>query len=140
MIFLGFGALGTAAHVIRPLRLGDSGIIRPIGALLAAMALGLASWARASMHAAGTNVRPSQPSLAIVAEGPYKLTRNPMYLSLCILLLGIGLMADEAAFVLLAPPLAATLHFGVILREERYLTRKFGGTYLQYKLRVRRWI
>ena len=92
------------------------------------------------MKAAGTNIRPSQPSLAIVTTGPFRLTRNPMYLSLCVLLLAVGLIADDAAFAILVAPLAATLHFGVILREERYLTRKFGDTYLQFKRQVRRWV
>lgn len=92
------------------------------------------------MVKAGTNIRPDKPALAIVTAGPFRLTRNPMYLSLCLLQLGLGLLINGLIPLLLVIPLALTLHFGVILREERYLTAKFGETYTHFQSHVRRWI
>jgi protein-S-isoprenylcysteine O-methyltransferase Ste14 len=92
------------------------------------------------MHAAGTNVRPDKPALAIVSGGPYRFSRNPMYLALCLMQIGVGFVIDGWIPVLFTIPLALMLHFGVVLREEAYLELKFGETYLQFKRRVRRWI
>ncbi len=92
------------------------------------------------MKAAGTNVRPDRPALTIVRNGPYRFTRNPMYLSLCLLQLALGFVLDGWVPLLLAIPLLVTLHFGVVLREERYLEAKFGEQYLLFKREVRRWI
>jgi protein-S-isoprenylcysteine O-methyltransferase Ste14 len=99
-----------------------------------------AFWASRQMKRAGTNVNPDKPTIAIVTAGPYRYTRNPMYLSLCLLHLGIGLLINGVLPVLFTVPLALTLHFGVIKREERYLAAKFGEPYLAYQRRVRRWI
>jgi len=96
--------------------------------------------ARAQMVKAGTNVRPDLPSTAIVTGGPYRFTRNPMYLSLCLLNLGIGLMLRDLVPVFLTLVLVAVLQTGVIVREERYLEAKFGEVYASYRRRVRRWI
>ena len=92
------------------------------------------------MNAAGTNIRPDRPALTIVRSGPYRSTRNPMYLSLCLLQLALGFVLDGWIPLLFAIPLLLILHFGVILREESYLEAKFGEQYLALKREVRRWI
>ena len=92
------------------------------------------------MARAGTNVNPGLPANAIVTGGPYRFTRNPMYLALCLLNLGIGLLICDLVPTLLTLVLAITLHFGVIVREERYLERRFGDVYSAYRGRVRRWL
>ena len=92
------------------------------------------------MKAAGTNVHPSEPALALVRGGPFRFTRNPMYLALCLLQVALGFFLNDFITLLFVVPLAVIFHYGVILREERYLTAKFGEPYLQYKREVRRWI
>jgi len=92
------------------------------------------------MKAAGTNVRPDRPALTVVRSGPYRFARNPMYLSLCLLQLAIGFFLDGWVQLLFAGVLALVLHFGVILREESYLQRKFSEQYLSFKRQVRRWL
>jgi len=92
------------------------------------------------MKAAGTNVHPSEPTTTIVRGGPYRFTRNPMYLALTLLQIGVAFVLNDAITFLFAAALALTLHFGVILREERYLEAKFGEEYLALKRSVRRWI
>ena len=89
---------------------------------------------------AGTPLDPYKPSEAIVTEGPFRLTRNPGYLGMTLAYTGIAMLGD-APWALVPLPLAvAVVDRGVIAREERYLERKFGAPYLEYKRRVRRWI
>lgn len=89
---------------------------------------------------AGTPLDPYRPSAAIVTDGPYRLTRNPAYLGMTLAYLGISLLSDSPWALVPLPLAVAVTDRGVIAREERYLERKFGEPYLDYKRRVRRWI
>lgn len=89
---------------------------------------------------ARTNILPSQPSLALVTSSVYRLTRNPMYLGLLALLIGTSLIFSLEWGLVFWPAFALLLHFGVVLREERYLTAKFGKPYEDFLLRTRRWL
>lgn len=104
------------------------------------VSMALAFWAQHVMKAAGTNIRPDRPTLTVVKTGPFRFTRNPMYVSLCLLQLAIGCFLNGWPPLLFALVLALVLHFGVILREEDYLERKFGEEYLSFKRGVRRWL
>ena len=87
---------------------------------------------------AQTPIRTRKPVTKVITTGPYRFTRNPIYLSFTLLQLGLGLWANSAWVVgLLIPTLA--LMSGVIAREERYMAQKFGDEYLQYRATVRRW-
>jgi protein-S-isoprenylcysteine O-methyltransferase Ste14 len=132
--------LGIALHAVFPIHVLSLLPSRIIGTILICLAGCLAPWAQRVMKKAGTNIRPDKPALAIVVSGPFRLTRNPMYLSLCLLQLGIALLIDGLMPLLLVIPLVLMLHFGVILREERYLTAKFGEPYVTYRSQVRRWL
>ena len=92
------------------------------------------------MRREGASIPTGEPTDSIVARGPYRLSRNPIYLSMVILLLGIGVWVNCGWFLVLAVLAAVLLNSGVILPEERYLESKFGDTYLTYKRQVRRWI
>jgi len=109
------------------------GICLVCGIVLIILAPTLALSALRTMQAAGTNVDPAKPALTIVRDGPFRFTRNPMYLALCFFL-------NDWITLLFVVPLALILHYGVVLREEKYLAAKFGEPYLQYKREVRRWI
>ena len=109
------------------------------GIVLVILAPTLALSAVVTFKKAGTNVNPSEPALTIVRGGPFRFTRNPMYLALCLLQVALGFFLNDWITLLFVVPLALILHYGVILREERYLTAKFGETYLQLKRDVRRW-
>ena len=110
------------------------------GIVLVILAPTLAWSALVTMKAAGTNVNPSKPALTIVGSGPYRFTRNPMYLALTLLQIGAAFLLNDAITLLFAAALALIFHCGVILREERYLEAKFGEEYLALKRSVRRWI
>jgi protein-S-isoprenylcysteine O-methyltransferase Ste14 len=89
---------------------------------------------------AGTDPIPFNPSTCIVSHGLYRFTRNPMYVGFALWTLGLAILVDSA-WMLLAVPIGLLLvHRLVVRREESYLERKFGGEYLAYKRRVRRWI
>jgi len=92
------------------------------------------------MRRAETNLDPYKPTTAIVTEGPFRFTRNPLYLSMTLIYGGISALANALPPVLLLPIVQHLMRRGVIEREERYLERKFGEGYLQYKAKVRRWI
>jgi protein-S-isoprenylcysteine O-methyltransferase Ste14 len=89
---------------------------------------------------AGTPVETYRPTTALVTEGIYRRTRNPMYVALTLLYAGIGFAANSLWTLGFLPPLLLVMRYGVIAREERYLTRRFGTRYLDYQGSVRRWL
>lgn len=111
-----------------------------LGIALMAASVGIALWASATMNAAGTNVNPNLPSTAVVSGGPYRYSRNPMYVALMLLLVGGSLVVDTWWGLIVLLAVLPILHRGIILREERYLERKFGDTYRAYRSRVRRYL
>jgi protein-S-isoprenylcysteine O-methyltransferase Ste14 len=94
---------------------------------------------RAMKHA-NTAVNPSQPTTAIVSDGVFSWSRNPIYLSLTLLYIGITSLFSALWALLLLLPLLVIVQIGIVQREEIYLERKFGDEYLHYKASVRRWV
>ncbi|NDW03748.1 methyltransferase family protein [Jiella pacifica] len=109
---------------------------------LSALAAGIVPIALALLRfrRAGTSPEPWKPSTALVVDGVYRLTRNPMYLGMALVYAGIAILLDCAFTAALLVPAVLTIHFGVILREERYLTAKFGKPYRDFLRRSRRWL
>lgn len=140
LIFLGCAALSGLIHYAYPLQVAKYPGLRWTGFVLAAISGSFAIWAVRSFTAMGTNLRPDRPAVALVRTGPYRFTRNPMYLSLCSLQLALGLILDDWIPLLFVVPMAVILHFGVILREESYLEAKFGEPYRTFRRQVRRWM
>jgi protein-S-isoprenylcysteine O-methyltransferase Ste14 len=89
---------------------------------------------------AGTPVPTNKPTSALVTTGIHGWTRNPIYLGLFLLYGGIGVAARSPWTLILTVPLAITIRYGVVAREEAYLERRFGDVYRKYKARVRRWL
>jgi protein-S-isoprenylcysteine O-methyltransferase Ste14 len=111
-----------------------------LGLLLVVLAFGITKWSKDVFKKAGTNVPPNQPALTIVKDGPYRFTRNPMYLCFLLVFTGLALLADAPMMMLLIFPLFYFLDQRVIVPEEEYLGAKFGDVYLDYKKQVRRWV
>jgi protein-S-isoprenylcysteine O-methyltransferase Ste14 len=106
-----------------------------------ALGLGLIAWAIALFRRIGTTHDVRERPTRLVLIGPYRYTRNPMYLGITLILLGIGFMVGTWPFLVLPPIgfiLAMTLF--VIPREERILERAFGEEYETFRRRVRRWL
>ena len=140
IIFYGTFLLGTLAQWVWPLRLASGSFARIAGSLLIAVGVGLAGWGSYTMKKAGTNVMPSKPALAIVSSGPFRFTRNPLYLANALIYLGLTLLTNVFWALLFFVPMLVLVDWGVIRREERYLEAKFGEGYLAYKRSVRRWL
>lgn len=113
---------------------------RVAGAVLALAGSLLARWGERTMDRAGTNIHPGRPALALVTDGPFRHTRNPLYLGLTLIYAGAALLVPAVWPLILLPPLLVVMHWGVVLREERYLERKFGDAYRAYRAQVPRWI
>jgi protein-S-isoprenylcysteine O-methyltransferase Ste14 len=88
----------------------------------------------------GQHPDPRKPTLAVSRDGPYRFTRNPMYVGGSLVQLGIGIAVGNAWIVALLVPVVLMIHYGAILPEERYLERKFGDEYTDFKASVRRWL
>lgn len=112
----------------------------PIGIPVIVAAFALFGWAVTTMRTGGASIPTNLPTDAIVAEGPFRFSRNPIYLSMAALLVGIGCWANSVWFLTWAILDVLLLNFYVIKPEERYLEEKFGEAYLSYKRTVRRWI
>jgi protein-S-isoprenylcysteine O-methyltransferase Ste14 len=129
-----------ALHWFRPLHSPWHYIVFWKGIVLIVIGGSIAVWGKRTMERAGTNINPSKPTTAIVTGGPFRYSRNPLYLAVTLIFLGISLIIDTWWGIIVIVPVLLILHFGVVLREERYLERKFGGSYLQYKRTVRRYL
>ena len=100
----------------------------------------LLAWSVRTMSRAGIDPDPNEPTTAIVATGPYALSRNPIYISFNVAYVGIAFMVNTVWPIAVLPVGIALLYYGVIARDESYLERVFGDEYRQYKARVRRWV
>jgi protein-S-isoprenylcysteine O-methyltransferase Ste14 len=111
-----------------------------VGAMVFALAVALVAWAIVTMTRAGSNVPTNLPTTTIVDTGPYRFTRNPIYLGMVLGLIGLAIAFNSLWLLLTLVPFALVIRYGVIAREEAYLERKFGDVYRSYRSRVRRWL
>ena len=105
-----------------------------------AVGFALAIWAIVMIRRAGTRVETNKPTTAIVANGPYRLTRNPIYIGMFLGQTGLAIGFDNLWLLAMLVPFYFVIRYGVIAREETYLDRKFGAAYRGYKSRVPRWL
>jgi protein-S-isoprenylcysteine O-methyltransferase Ste14 len=140
--FLTLGAflIGGALEWLRPTCIFGGALRSVLGLLLAGAGVALIATAVRQFRAAGTNIETYKPSETIVTTGLYGRSRNPIYVAMAVILIGLGLAVDSLWVVAMVVPLLLVLRFGVIAREERYLAGKFGETYRAYTARVRRWL
>src|SRR5687768_5053135 len=111
-----------------------------IGSAVFAAAVALLAWAIATMTRAGSNVPTSMPTTTIVDTGPYRFTRNPIYLAMFLGLVGLAMAFNSLWLLAVLVPFALVIRYGVVAREEAYLERKFDDAYRRYRSRVRRWL
>jgi protein-S-isoprenylcysteine O-methyltransferase Ste14 len=111
-----------------------------IAGCLILLGLALAAAGIRNFSRAGTPVPTNQSTRALVTTGIHGWTRNPIYLGMFLLYVGIGIAARSPAILILTVPLAIAIRYGVVAREEAYLERRFGDAYRDYRSRVRRWL
>jgi len=110
------------------------------GLIVAGSILGLGLWPVLLFRGTGQDVNPWKPTPEIVERGPFRITRNPMYLQMVLVCIGVAVILMNFWILILTPVCAWLLQRFAILPEEAYLERKFGDIYLAYKSRVRRWL
>ena len=138
-----YGAAFVAVLVFRwfwPMPIFGEAVALWPGLALVALGVGFAIWGRRTMQAAGTNINPALPATAIVKSGPFRFSRNPLYLALTLIYLGLTLAFNTWWGIVVLVPLLIIMHCGVVLREERYLAQKFGESYRQYRSKVGRYL
>ncbi|MFN3536465.1 MAG: methyltransferase family protein [Brevundimonas sp.] len=113
---------------------------RGIALVLVALGLIVEGAAAGLFRRAGTAVEPWKPSTALITNGIYALSRNPIYLGFTILYAGLAIGLDSPLAAAMILPCLIVIDRFVIVREETYLERKFGPAYSAYKARVRRWL
>jgi protein-S-isoprenylcysteine O-methyltransferase Ste14 len=143
VLFLAALLLGLASDRLLPLpfALPEAGLVHwIIAGSLILIGLALAAAGIRDFSRAGTPVPTNQPTRALVTTGIHGWTRNPIYLGMFLVYGGIGVAARSPWILIFTLPLAITIRYGVVAREEAYLERRFGGAYRDYKTRVRRWL
>ncbi len=129
----GFGWLAASFGLEMPVRRGLALVLIVGGLLLDGMAAGL-------FRRRGTAVEPWKPSTVLINEGPYRFSRNPIYLGFAVTYIGLAVAMDSSVALMLLFPCLVVVDRLVIQREERYLAAKFGADYQAYRARVRRWL
>jgi len=140
LVYLFSIALGTLLHLVTPVRFFPRTLAMPLGASLVVAAVALISYSLAKFRAAGTPAPAYKPTTAIVRTGPYRFSRNPIYLALSLLQLGIAIWVNSVWLLVTLAAAIVLIHCAVIRKEEQYLERKFGAEYSEYKASVRRWL
>ena len=140
LVYLGSIALGLVLHLIWPVRLLPPWVSTPVGAMVSLVAVALFISATRTFRAAGTPIPGNRPTTTIVRTGPYRFSRNPIYLAFSLLQLGLSLWVNGLALLITLIPAVALMSLVVIPREERYLEARFPSEYLAYKASVRRWL
>ena len=140
LIYVGFLLLGLGLDFVWPVGVIPDGLQYVAGAALIALSGVIAIMAFRQFSNAGTSFQTGKPDTAIITSGPFRYSRNPIYVGLSLLYAGISIAVDSLWVLALLAPTLAIIRYGVIAREERYLEAKFGEEYLRYKASVRRWI
>ncbi|WP_457107671.1 methyltransferase family protein [Methylobacterium sp. P5_C11] len=142
LIYLGALLLGLTTERFVTLRsFGiDGRVLVATGGLLFVAGVAMMLAAAGLFRRLGTNVRPSQPTALIATTGPYRWTRNPMYLGMALIYAGLAISLDGPVALALLPLVLIAIQTQVIAREERYLEAKFGDDYRRYRAAVRRWL
>src|SRR5215470_4206627 len=132
--------IGLILHLVLPLHILPTTLARGIGVVCVLVSFPLALITFRVLSRAQTPVDPLKPTTALVTEGPFRYSRNPIYLALTLLYVGVALLINALWILLLVVPVLLVIRYGVIACEEAYLTRKFGEAYRQYTAQVRRWL
>ena len=140
LVLIALITIGIAIHFIAPAQLLPDGGIQFVGIPVVLVGLAFALSANLSFHRVGTDDRFASPTSTIVQAGAFSLSRNPMYLGMVLITLGVVISIDSAWSLLVLPVLIIYLQIGVIQREEEYLERWFGQQYRDYRSKVRRWL
>ena len=143
LLFLGALALGSVLSLVVPIGPGPgsaNALALTVGLTFVAIGFALVALSVRNFRRAGTSVVPTEPATTLVATGPYRFTRNPIYVGFVLAYFGFAIVLTSMWVLLLLIPVLIILQRGVVAREEDYLERQFCEAYRKYKARVPRWL
>jgi protein-S-isoprenylcysteine O-methyltransferase Ste14 len=140
LVYLGSIALGLVVHYAWPAGFVPPSVSTPVGAMVTLLAVGLFVVAVRTFRAVGTPIPGNQPTTAIVRTGPYRFSRNPIYLAFSLFQLGLSVWVNSVGLLITLIPAVALMALVVIPKEERYLEARFPFEYSSYRAAVRRWL
>jgi protein-S-isoprenylcysteine O-methyltransferase Ste14 len=140
VIYAGVFLLGLVLQVLLPLPMIARAYSPSLAGLLALAGILLLVGSLRRFWSAGTHARHTRPTTTVVTSGPYRFTRNPMYVGVLCLYLALACAIRQLWPVLLSPMVVWLLSVWVIRSEEVFLARQFGTEYEKYRTRVRRWV
>ena len=132
--------LMVALHYVLPVARWLAWPWRALGALPIAVAVLVGFWGAVQFRRHDTTIIPFEQSTALIAEGPYRYSRNPLYLSMTLILVGLWILLGSLSPAVVVPLFVWWISRRFIANEERHLEAQFGRTYLEYKTKVRRWL
>ena len=132
--------LMVALHYVLPVARWLAWPWRALGALPIAVAVLVGFWGAVQFRRHDTTIIPFEQSTALIAEGPYRYSRNPLYISMTLILVGLWILLGSLSPVVVVPLFVWWISSRFIANEERHLEAQFGRTYLEYKTKVRRWL
>jgi protein-S-isoprenylcysteine O-methyltransferase Ste14 len=139
-VYAGAFGLGALLNWLVPLRSYVCESSHIAGWIMGFLGTMLGLWGVHAFHRAGTAVRPRRPVTALVTNGPFRYSRNPLYVGMTIIYLGMTLQLGSWWPLATLIPALAMVHWRIVLREEQFLENRFGENYRAYKAHVRRWI
>ena len=140
LVYFAAIVVGAAIDRVIPVRVLPASLTGWLGGALVLLALTLSGLSFREFIKAKTTIRPDRPVSELVTTGPFRYSRNPLYLVLSMLQVGIGIWMNSVWVLVLLVPVLAWIRWRVIAPEERYLIRRFGQAYLDYQAKVRRWL
>lgn len=142
LVFLALIAAGVGLRYLAapPPLPGSRGVQFAVGGALVGLALAIGGSAFRLFRRSGQDPAPWKPSPSLVLQGAYRFTRNPMYVSMVLIQIGLGVILDNLWVVVGAAFALVVVHYTAVLREEAYLEEKFGDDYRQFKKKVRRYL
>ena len=142
LVFLGAIVLGVIVQrTAVPLSLLFArGLRVATGVLILACGVSLVVSARILFTRTGQSPIPWKPTPELILQGPYRFTRNPMYVGVTLFVVGLGLTVNNIWISLFAAPALLVVHFIAVLPEERFLAEKFGESYRTFHAQVRRYV
>jgi len=139
-VYLGAIGIGLLVHWFFPVQWLPASVALPVGLVIALAAVAIFVSAVRTFKKAGTPVPGDQPTTAIVRNGPYGFSRNPIYLAFTLFQIGVAAGVNSVGVLVMLAPAVTLMALVVIPREERYLEARFPGDYPAYKREVRRWL
>jgi protein-S-isoprenylcysteine O-methyltransferase Ste14 len=141
LLYIAVLVLGILVSAAYPVHILPPAVAWPLGIVILAAGIALGPfWGFQTMRSADTTVRPDRAATKLVTDGPFRYSRNPLYVALTLMYAGIAIIANSLWALLLLIPVVLFMTAFVISREEAHLQRTFGEEYERYRARVRRWL